>query len=308
MEECSNDDDMYLKADQLLAHMTAKHSCTKWMCNPCWMNAKQTSEADQSDQSEPQVLVFFDSAESWQAHTEKEHGNLGSALQRDVLTKLSKRQLIVPLECPLCESEPTKLSTGIDEHILKHLHEFALRALPGDAGPTNEEESTAFQIASSASLLSYTKDSWTAYVKTPNDNTIGHKAALRMLDYIKSKLERYDSDFRKKAQTDLGRCWNIVEYGIQDLSTPLSHLWHAFDTYCEFSRVHSQPHTPSNGTLEMEMNMLNEALERILDMGDIELTTTEKLLRLLKGNLKLHPNATYVPKAVNRLRCVDLTK
>ncbi|KAL6906953.1 heterokaryon incompatibility domain-containing protein [Trichoderma evansii] len=98
MGECSNDDEMYVNADHLLVHMRTKHSSTKWTCNPCSINTKQASK---SDQPNPQVLVFFDSAESWQAHTEKEHGNLGPAPQRDILTELSKRQLIGPLECPL---------------------------------------------------------------------------------------------------------------------------------------------------------------------------------------------------------------
>lgn len=314
MEECSNDNEMYLKADQLLAHMRAKHSLTKWTCNPCSTNTKQTSESGQSDS---QALVFFDSAESWLAHTEKEHGNLGPAPQRDILTELSKRQLIGPLECPLCDSEPTEPSTGIDEHILKHLHDFALRALPGDTGPSNEKESTAFQISSSASLLSYTKDNWTANVDTPDDNISSIRIRI-IFGSINSDLKRFGPELNEKVRIDLTRCLEIMvryhtsmerklEHPIPDKLLQIHELpfvnlmeaWHTFNFTDEIRRVRDQTHPPLDITLEMKQDILNAATERVFDIGDSEKEAIDKFLNVLKSKLNFHLSAIYQKSAVH---------
>jgi hypothetical protein len=308
MEECSNDNEMYLKADQLLAHMRAKHSSTKWTCNPCSTNARLASESDQSD---PQALVFFDSAESWQAHTEKEHENLGSAPQRDILTELSKRQFIGPLECPLCKTEPTEPRTGIDEHILKHLHEFALRALPGGAGSANEKESTAFQVSSSASLPSYTKDSWTANVGPPDDEFTRYQA-MESFAYLESILERFDPEFSAQARTGLRRCQNLMERRLESehfdpndtlqiYDAPLFNLLevcHIFGYTDKIPRVRDQPHPLPNITLEMKQDILNAALERLLDMDDDRIDAIKHSLSVLKSKLKFDLSAIYQRPAV----------
>lgn len=137
MEECSNNDEMYPDARQLLLHMKEKHSSKKWHCNPCVRKAWQTSESDQSDS---QAGIYFDSAKSWLVHTEREHGDLCTDFVRGLLTRWHECDVIGPQVCPLCESKPTEQSTVIDKHILKHLLEFALRALPGNAMPANEKE------------------------------------------------------------------------------------------------------------------------------------------------------------------------
>jgi hypothetical protein len=299
MQECSNDDEMYLKADQLLAHMIAKHSLTKWTCNPC---STITKEASESDQSNPQVLVFFDSPEKWQAHTEKEHGSLGPAPRRDILTELSKRQLIGPLECPLCKTEPTEPSTSIDEHILKHLHEFALQALPGDAGPTNEKESTAFQVSNGASPPSYTEDSWTANVGTPVDEFISYHAVLQIFGYFESILERWEPEFSEQARANLGTCRNIMEGRIQyhDLNDirscndpPIVNLLEVYHIISDPDRIRDQPHLPPNITPEMDRDILNAALERVFDMNDSGIADIEDFWNILKSKLKFHLSAIY---------------
>ncbi|KAF3396793.1 hypothetical protein DPV78_007762 [Talaromyces pinophilus] len=295
MEECSNDNEMYSKADQLLAHMKTRHSLTKWACNPCSTNTKQASESDPSD---PQILIFFDSAESWQAHTEKEHGNLGPAPQRDILTELSQRQLIGPLECPLCKSEPAEPRTGIDEHILKHLHEFALLALPGDAAPANEKESSAFQVSSSASLLSYTKDSWTVNVGTPDDDFTNYKMVMESFEDIESRLERFEPEFSNKAWTGLRRCRYIMERRLQYHETNdmfqiygppfvnLVDVCNIFSYADKFPQTRNQPHQSPNITLEMEQDILNAALERVFDLDDGGIAAMKDFLDLLKRRVK----------------------
>ena len=295
MEECSNDDEMYLKADQLLAHMIAKHSTTKWICNPCSTNAKQASESDQSD---PQVLLFFDSAESWQAHTQKEHGNLGPAPQRDILTELSTRQVIGPMECPLCKTEPTEPSTGIDEHILKHLHEFALRALPEHAGPANEEESTAFRVSSSASILSYTRDDWTNDVAARNDEFIDPEIMTTMFNFLESRLERFDPEFSEQARTRLSTCRSILERKyqfnpideVQMDHIPIINLMAARRICIYNDEILPNGERPRI-TLEMEQDILNTALERVSDMNDSGRLAIKNSLRLLKGKLMVHLSA-----------------
>ena len=307
MEECSNDNEMYSKADQLLAHMKTRHSLTKWTCNPCSTNIKQASESDPSD---PQILIFFDSAESWQAHTEKEHGNLGPAPQRDILTELSQRQLIGPLECPLCKSEPTEPRTGIDEHILKHLHEFALLALPGDAAPANEKESSAFQVSSSASLLSYTKDSWTVNVGTPDDDFTNYEMVMESFEDLESRLERFEPEFSKKARKGLGRCRNFMAQISQYLEPkdmfriygpPLVNLLDVCNIFSyadKFPQIRNQPHQSPNITLEMEQDILNAALERVFDLNDGRIAAMKDFLDLLKSKLKFHLSAIYQRPAV----------
>lgn len=307
MEDCSNDNEMYSKADQLLAHMKTRHSLTKWACNPCSTNTKQASESDPSD---PQILIFFDSAESWQAHTEKEHGNLGPAPQRDILTELSQRQLIGPLECPLCKSEPTEPRTGIDEHILKHLHEFALLALPGDAAPANEKESSAFQVSSSASLLSYTKDSWTVSVGTPDDDFPNYEMVMKSFKEFESRSKRFEPEFSKKARTGLERCRDIMArilpydepndmFRIYD--PPLVNLvdvYNIFNYAYKHPRLRNQPYQPLNITLEMEQDILNAALERVFDLDDGGIAAMKDFLDLLKSKLKFHLSAIYQRPAV----------
>jgi hypothetical protein len=310
MEECSNDNEMYSKADQLLAHMKTRHSLTKWACNPCSTNTKQASESDPSD---PQILIFFDSAESWQAHTEKEHGNLGPAPQRDILTELSQRQLIGPLKCPLCKSEPTEPRTGIDEHILKHLHEFALLALPGDAAAANEKESSAFQVSSSASLLSYTKDGWTVNVGTPDDDFTNYQMVMeKSLEDLELRLKRFEPEFRRKARRGLRISWHILErirmsqYNepndmFRIYGPPLVNLvdvCNIFSYADKFPQIRNQPHQPPNITLEMEQDILNAALERVFDLDDGGIATTKYFLDLLKSKLKFHLSAIYQRPAV----------
>ncbi|GAM43620.1 hypothetical protein TCE0_060f18575 [Talaromyces pinophilus] len=317
MEECSSDNEMYSKSDQLLAHMKTRHPLTKWACNPCSTNTKQASESDPSD---PQILIFFDSAESWQAHTEKEHGNLGPAPQRDILTELSQRQFIGPLECPLCKSEPTEPRTAIDEHILKHLHEFALLALPGDAAPANEKESSAFQVSSSASLLSYTKDSWTVNVGTPYDDFPNYKMVKESFEDLEARLERFEPEFSKKVRTGLGRCWDIMERRLQDdkanvmlqiYGPPFVNLMDVCNIFSyadKLPQIRNQLHQPSNITLEMEQDILNAALERVFDLNDGGIAVIEDFLDLLKRRVKYPINFSLPSPGRGRVNIDDIAE
>ncbi|USP74753.1 hypothetical protein yc1106_02027 [Curvularia clavata] len=140
-------DEMYLTAESLLAHMFERHSVIRWTCDYC---AYDASKRNESTYEGPQQ---FDTAEEWRSHIAAKHGDMKLSSQLATLGELNKRPMIGPLACPLCQFTTDSVDTEIDDHILQHLHEFALRALPEGSEETDNQES---QISEGSGLLSHT--------------------------------------------------------------------------------------------------------------------------------------------------------
>jgi hypothetical protein len=121
-EQCPIPDEMYLNSEELISHVRQHHGTTRWVCNHY-----------QPKTSEDQLFIF-ETPNEWQARVQQAHGNSVPAKQLASLARVSERQVIQAVTCPLCAYSPIGIQTIVNEHILQHLHEFSLRSLPLNAG------------------------------------------------------------------------------------------------------------------------------------------------------------------------------
>lgn len=148
MDDCDTPTEMYITAESLLTHMLEKHSVIRWTCDYCAYGENKSKE---STGEEPKQ---FDTSGEWESHIATKHGDTVPVGQRAILAELNKRPMIGPLSCPLCEFTTESMDTKIDDHILQHLHEFALKALPEGAGGGDNKGSKPSQASG---LLSHTQ-------------------------------------------------------------------------------------------------------------------------------------------------------
>jgi hypothetical protein len=148
IEDCDNPDEMYLTAEALLAHTLDKHSFARWTCDYC---APNTNVTETSTALGPRS---FETAEDWMKHVGINHGDAISANERPILADLNKRQMILPLNCPLCPFSVDYMDTRINDHVLLHMHEFSLLALPEDAWGSGDK--TTGTVSQASEELSYT--------------------------------------------------------------------------------------------------------------------------------------------------------
>ncbi|KAI1110423.1 hypothetical protein F5Y14DRAFT_362482 [Nemania sp. NC0429] len=145
MDECETPYEMYLTTETLLAHVMDKHSSPCWTCNFC------RSSGQAMGSSSIHARHDFWSAEAWEDHVKQSHSDRIKASQLPIFVELSKRSVIGPLNCPLCDFSTEAVDSKIDDHILQHLHEFSLRALPESSGPVVDSGSKASLISGSLS-------------------------------------------------------------------------------------------------------------------------------------------------------------
>ncbi|KAK8054405.1 hypothetical protein PG996_013706 [Apiospora saccharicola] len=118
-ENCSTPDEMYLTSDDLLKHVQDHHSTLQWVCSQC------VRSPDRS-----RFSTFHTMAE-WQAHTVEVHKKLVPESSLASLAKFSEARVLEPISCPLCAfSSEGLVQKTLDQHIIQHIHEFALRSLP----------------------------------------------------------------------------------------------------------------------------------------------------------------------------------
>lgn len=120
-EQCSLADEMYLTSEELISHVRDHHATKMWACNFCLPKA---SEAE---------TYVFESSIQWQEHVLQAHRESIPEQQISSLARISERQMIQAVSCPLCAYTPAGAQNTVDQHILRHLHEFALRCLPPGA-------------------------------------------------------------------------------------------------------------------------------------------------------------------------------
>ncbi|KAI0530442.1 hypothetical protein GGR58DRAFT_518468 [Xylaria digitata] len=149
IDGCETPYELCLTTENLLAHMMEKHSSTCWTCNVCSSGHWATGGSLTPTQHD------FWGAEAWEDHVKKAHSDRIKVAQLPVLAELSKRSVIGPLSCPLCDFSTDAMDSKINDHILQHLHEFSLRALPEISDPVADERSKVSQVSGS---LSHVRD------------------------------------------------------------------------------------------------------------------------------------------------------
>ncbi|KAF3000402.1 hypothetical protein E8E14_001436 [Neopestalotiopsis sp. 37M] len=122
-EQCPLAEEMYLTSEELISHVHEHHARKMWACDFCLPNASETD------------LYVFESPIEWQKHVQQSHRDSVLVQQLPSLARFSERQVMQAMSCPLCAYIPVGIQSTVDQHILQHLHEFALRSLPSRDDP-----------------------------------------------------------------------------------------------------------------------------------------------------------------------------
>ncbi|KAL6832172.1 hypothetical protein V8C40DRAFT_238033 [Trichoderma camerunense] len=117
-EDCETPKNMYLTSDELVKHMRSHHSVPRWICSYC------------SSKSEGHQQFVFESPAEWESHMQQAHIAAFTPAQLPALSRVSRRNMLDTLSCPLCAYTAGISRPTLDDHIVQHLHEFALRCLP----------------------------------------------------------------------------------------------------------------------------------------------------------------------------------
>ncbi|CAI7601643.1 unnamed protein product [Penicillium glandicola] len=148
-DDCDTPNEMYLTSADLSNHMFEKHSVMRWRCDFCSFDvAEGVMSADE-------LPVIFDNAGDWVSHIAGKHVDNVLPNEYTILSEANKLPMLEPMPCPLCEHGPDGMVTEIDDHILDHLHEFSLMALPESVGHQDHEQKS--QISPVTGVLSHTK-------------------------------------------------------------------------------------------------------------------------------------------------------
>lgn len=136
-EDCKTPDEMFIKADELMVHVMKEHSHRYWVCQYC---------PHDDTEKEPEI---FKTLNDWHSHMETRHTDIIPAEQIISFVMLSEKKMVPPMGCPLCSHESNRPTHMIDDHILRHVHEFSLRSLPWGtrAARKYEHESSASATA-----------------------------------------------------------------------------------------------------------------------------------------------------------------
>ena len=156
IDPCDTPDEMYLTAESLVAHTLKSHSTSRWTCDYC------AFETPGSRDSTSHQSLVFETAKDWEKHFIQNHKEKLTTSNITMLAELNKQQMFPALSCPLCQefNVDTKIMDfKIDDHILRHLHEFSIMSLPGSsqqAGHTTGSTSQASVLLSHTGLIDYT--------------------------------------------------------------------------------------------------------------------------------------------------------
>jgi len=218
------------------------------------------------------------------------HFDIIPAAQSHVFAELSKRRMIGPLCCPLCDFTTERMAVSIDDRILSHLHEFALRALPENNGELGDDGSSSsdIQLSSSTAALSYTNEPWVEEV------ILDHTLSLSLANMQKTikELESISStnpsihgqlyDVCKKLQLIIRRIENENRTGpaAELLAPAFQRLNGASRTFVEYA---SDEKVPLGGNVSEEMpitgsmveSIINDVTDHLFDAADDNLQHTD---------------------------------
>ena len=109
---------MYLTSDDLHKHVQDHHSILHWVCSQCSRNPDRRQ------------FSTFNTISEWQDHFQDTHEDLVPGNGLASLAKFSEARVLQPTSCPLCTFSTGGAQTTLDQHIIQHIHAFALRSLP----------------------------------------------------------------------------------------------------------------------------------------------------------------------------------
>lgn len=188
-ENCNTPKETYLTAEKLLAHVLEEHAETSWICDSCVLDHQ--NEVDFSAE-------VFRSALEWLSHQRDVHNARIPDEEAGLLAQVGERRFIRMPGCPLC----THTSGGgvhpqLDEHILAHIHEFSLWALPenhlivSEAGSSEPQVNLENETAGASELQP---------LRSEIDAVAVHAQLITDLDsyrYCGSSVENILSDLRQ---------------------------------------------------------------------------------------------------------------
>lgn len=236
---------MYFTAEKLLTHTLEEHSVSCWTCDYCSYGTGVEAESKTSIATPKQI---FPTAEAWTSHVAEIHPDLIVPQERGTFADMNKRQMIGPLSCPLCDFASDSLTASIDDHILGHLHEFALRALPDTVVdlPDNNTGATA-----RADVLSHTQsaDNATAKLQYP---TISARHLLESIHDTETRALAVPPDSDEAAievwQARAGRIHAMIMIRDEIDAEQWDILFRdAIDDLSSASRWAAPPYYPGNG-------------------------------------------------------------
>lgn len=108
---------MYPTSDDLMKHIHEHHSNSVWYCTKCY--CENTS----------QPLALKDE-QSWLAHMHHKHDCTPKVAE--ALASSCQGKMPEAAECPLCAHWTERNLADDEDHILWHIHSFALNCLPWD--------------------------------------------------------------------------------------------------------------------------------------------------------------------------------
>ncbi|KAK8104731.1 uncharacterized protein PG998_011764 [Apiospora kogelbergensis] len=117
-EDCRTPEEMYLTSDDLHKHVQDNHSILHWVCSQCSRNPDRRQ------------FSTFNTISEWQDHFQDTHEDLVPGNGLASLAKFSEARVLQPTSCPLCTFTTGSAQTTLDQHIIQHIHAFALRSLP----------------------------------------------------------------------------------------------------------------------------------------------------------------------------------
>ncbi|KAF7537784.1 hypothetical protein G7054_g3489 [Neopestalotiopsis clavispora] len=294
IDGCETPYEMYLTSENLLGHVMDKHSTSCWTCNFC-------RPGDYNDGNSLHITLDFWSAEEWINHVTEAHSGQIRVAQLSVLASLSKRSVLGTLACPFCDFASGTMVSSIDDHILQHLHEFSLRALPEIFDTNADDRSKASQLSGS---LSHVKE-------------VEHKDSQYPLEYSVvdetqwiSMLETLRS-FHSCQSLEKVTC-RVLEY--------LKHHYSVFDIAAttEFwssqmmkvsnvlETIYSTPGHPSEGTMSKDMleNIVEHTSADILDSLDLSWNKVYQNIaesqRIWRFSVPVSPNISLSARSIWR--------
>ncbi|KXH69684.1 hypothetical protein CSAL01_12615 [Colletotrichum salicis] len=117
-KDCASWDEMFVTSSDLVEHIRQRHGEPSWICEFC-VPLLTHSEC------------VFGSSSEWEAHMAEAHPSALLSSQLPMLAEMSKTTKLPSIPCPICgliDDEQPK--DHLSEHVLQHIHEFALLSLP----------------------------------------------------------------------------------------------------------------------------------------------------------------------------------
>ncbi|KAK3941016.1 hypothetical protein QBC46DRAFT_312487 [Diplogelasinospora grovesii] len=264
-EECEQAEELYAASNEWYTHMRNEHSTSQWLCDICPPVSRIEGR-----------ILSFESGQDWENHVIAEHPTAFPLEQIHVLAELAQRSAFVAPPCPLCLYAPEPGKKNEDNHTATHLHEFALRGLPGNADGRSTRSSGSEVAHSHIHDLDSDEEGDASF----GNASIGAKVD-RMID-IAWELE-VDSELRVHCTTKVTEYAYILSqlkattntFRHRDLSSEVELEYEAIlrslTRICELLNQHIQTNEVDRRKLEEaeeELRIEFDTLESIIDATD----------------------------------------